>query len=483
MYFKVEKRIIAGMTRDRSMLQTVSRLLCLGGIGSFILTSTAHSLAASQLPPVPEKSREKTQLPLLFVGQRQKEVGNILEGDKPVIEWVLENRGSSDLVIERTHATCGCTVVKLSEEDKTIPPGGSITIQARFDSTGRRGNQSKSVDVYSNDPIEPTLKLRFSATVEAVFEVTPPSVVNLRGIRRGETSRTTIDFLPAPGRRRLKILSIYLPSAAPLTLSHTPFESEGLWGERVSLRVPEQVALGPLNVRATIKLEVDGLERERIVSIRGQIASDLTWQPRVIDSTRRPSRPGKEFAPVTIRASEGIPFDIVSANAGPLFDVDVKAVRRGKPRTQYHVILKLRDDAAPGPFGASLEIRTSSLDQPIIRVPVYGLVSSPIEVEPSIIVLRQDGTPAGSRRRVKIQAWPQVVLRISQLQCNHEAVTVSLDPEANQRYPHIRFINVELTGKLPPGKHNLVLSVTMNLKQGQVDRSRTLDIPVVIEAP
>jgi len=42
----------------------------------------------------------------------------------------------------------------------------------------------------------------------------------------------------------------------------------------------------------------------------------------------------------------------------------------------------LRDDARPGPFGETLRIKTGSLDQPFIEVPVFGIVAARIKMEP-----------------------------------------------------------------------------------------------------
>ena len=71
----------------------------------------------AQLPPRPaDVDRDADPQPQLYVAQRSLDLGEVLEGDKVTITWQLENRGSADLVIDRTAASCGCTVVQLADD-------------------------------------------------------------------------------------------------------------------------------------------------------------------------------------------------------------------------------------------------------------------------------------------------------------------------------------------------------------------------------
>ena len=442
----------------------------------------AVPIVAAQLPPVPGKAGADTeQKPQLLVAQRLHDLGTILEGGKPTVRWLLENRGNADLIIQRARASCGCTAVKLTEEQKVIPPGGSLELEAEFDSKGRRGAQSKSVTVYSNDPIEPTLTLKFTAKVRFLYEIKPAGLVNLRAVRRGQTAARTIDVFPGSGQKSVEILDLQVPNDSPLSFRYEPFEAGGGTGQRIHMTVGEHVSIGRLTAKATIKLSVDGVERERAVSIRGEVIGDLTWLPKVVDATRQPSRRGKRLAPVTIRSTDKMPFDILEADAGPLFDVAFEPVKNAPKRTQYSVFLTLRNDAPSGPFGTTLEVRTSSLDQPVVMVPVFGIVAASIKVEPPVILLRQDGTPAGTHRRVKLQVLPQVKLDISEITCDppwRDAVTARVDWEASSRYQHIRYLDVRLNGELPEGTHQTALRLTTN-----IEGAERLELPVIIDVP
>lgn len=432
---------------------------------------------AGQLPPTPTGTGgEAAPRPQLFVAQRSQELGTIIEGDKATVTWMLENRGNADLVIERTSSSCGCTVVQLAENEKVIAPGGSLTLKADFDSTNRREAQAKTVSVHSNDPAEPELRLDFKAKVELLFELEPAGMLNLRTIRRGATGQKGLDIFPGPERKTLTIHSIEIQDDAPLSFQSEPLESRGRAGQRVRFTVNESASLGALNAFAKIRLSVDGVDRERSFPIRGEIVADLTWLPKVIDATRQTSLPGKRLTPMTLSSTEKTPFDVLNAAAGPLFDVNIEPNKVLTPRTEYTVMLTLREDAPPGPFGTMLDIRTTSLDQPMVSIPVFGIVAATLEVDPPMVLLRDDGTPNGVRRRVKIQAPTTTALDITEVTCDKPAVSVAVDREASSRYRHIRFLDVQLSGKLPPGTHQTALHLVTNIAG-----SERLEIPVTIE--
>ncbi|MBI4717096.1 MAG: DUF1573 domain-containing protein [Planctomycetes bacterium] len=438
------------------------------------------STAFAQLPPTPPEGRPQAAepKPRLFVAERIKDLGKLIDGDKATIRWRLENQGTADLVIERTQAACGCTVVQLREEEKVIRPGSVLELTAEFDSTKRRGEQAKTVVVHSNDPIEPALKLEFKAEVEALVELDPQDVVNLRNVQRGATSPQTLSVMPGGKQREVEVLGLDVPAGAPITYAVEPLGDASRPGGRIRFTVTEAAPLGRLAVDAKLKVRVDGTELDRPVLIRGEVVSELTWQPKVVDATRVPSNRGKALAPVLLQSPTKVPFDVLEVSAGPLLSATFEETQKAQARTEYLVKVTVRDDAPAGPFAAMLGVRTSCLDQPLIEIPVYGMVAAPVEIEPPLLLLRQDGSPVGSRRRMKLQAATDQSLELGEMVCDEPAVQARVDSVASAPYRHLRFVDVELNGRVPPGTHRTVLRVSTNVRGAE-----RLDIPVVIEAP
>ncbi len=446
-------------------------------MASLVLTTWAMG----QLPPVPKTAPSGgPDEPNLLVAQRFYDLGTMIEGDKTNVSWLLENRGQAPLVIESTKSTCGCTVVSLTDDQKMIAPGATFELQASFDSTGRHDVQNKSVKVYSNDPREPTLELSFTVKVESLYRIDPRGIVNLRAIRRGALAERTIDLIPTSPDKPIKLLAIDCAKTAQILFKQEPLETPTGPGVRIRMTVGNDLALGKLSTNVTLRVDVGGIQRERLVRLRADIIGDLTWHPKVLDSTRHSSIRGKRFAPIIVKSTNKSRFDILSASVEPpnLFDVSFEP---GPPRLKphkYSVVITLRDDAPAGPYGATIIVETSSLDQPTIRIPTFGIVAPTIEVEPSIIVLRADGTDVGRRRRLTVRVPPQVTLDITGVSSSLSAVTATIDREANARYHHLCFLNISLDGTLPKGEHRGVLTLTTN-----IDGARKIEVPIRIDVP
>lgn len=89
--------------------------------------------------------------------------GDMKQGDKKEYTFNLTNDGKSDLQIRNVRSSCGCTAVAPAK--KVVAPGETVPIKVTFDSRGKRGRQSKSITVITNDPKNPTSTLRISSNI------------------------------------------------------------------------------------------------------------------------------------------------------------------------------------------------------------------------------------------------------------------------------------------------------------------------------
>ena len=95
--------------------------------------------------------------------EKTYDFGDMNQGDKKEYTFTLKNDGKSDLIIRNVRTSCGCTAVAPSK--KVIAAGESAPIKVAFDSRGKRGRQSKSITVITNDPKTPTTILRISSNI------------------------------------------------------------------------------------------------------------------------------------------------------------------------------------------------------------------------------------------------------------------------------------------------------------------------------
>ncbi|HKI88969.1 MAG TPA: DUF1573 domain-containing protein [Draconibacterium sp.] len=101
--------------------------------------------------------------PIAKFSEKIHDFGDITQGDKKEYTFMLANDGKSDLIIRNVRSSCGCTAV--APATKVIAAGESAPIKVTFDSRGKRGRQSKTITVITNDPKNPTTMLRISSNV------------------------------------------------------------------------------------------------------------------------------------------------------------------------------------------------------------------------------------------------------------------------------------------------------------------------------
>ncbi|HNQ22409.1 MAG TPA: DUF1573 domain-containing protein [Phycisphaerae bacterium] len=458
------------------------------------VTWVGVGVGLAQLPPTPPPEQPVEQAPKLVVAERIVELGLIYAGDKKTATWVLRNEGTADLVIEKTQASCGCTLVQLTDEQKTLPSGRTLELKAEFDTTGRRGTERKTVTVYSNDPQEPKLVLTFNAEVKALYEVNPRSALMVQQVRRGQAVTQALDVFPPEAGYTVQVAKITFESAVPLAYRIEPAPQGQLPGQRVRFQVADDAPLGNVSGVAVLHLTVTGpsdgagepagaprtWERQHKVMLRGEIVGDLIVNPVVINpyAARQRLLRGQSLEPVRIASTDKSPFDILGVEAGPLLETTVEMAQNRLPRVEYLVTPRIRQDAKPGPFGTLMTVRTSSIDQPLIQVPVFGIIMPLVDVEPQLVLLRQDGTPAGTQRRVKLLADPREALEVASATCANAAVQVEQEPLTPESQPHLRYLNVRLVGKVAAGRHEATLVVQTNIKDAE-----RLEVPVTIVVP
>lgn len=119
------------------------------------------STISEYFPPMTDE--EKANAPRLAITDRLQDLGPIREGDQQVAEFVLTNHGRTTLNIRKIKSNCACFVADLPKND--IKPGKSVTLKATFNATNRKGNQNKSITIYSNDPIDPVQVVSIKASI------------------------------------------------------------------------------------------------------------------------------------------------------------------------------------------------------------------------------------------------------------------------------------------------------------------------------
>ena len=97
--------------------------------------------------------------------------GSIPANSKVEHDFILTNKGKSDLYVRKVSASCGCTVVQPSKT--IVPPGDSTVINVTYNTQGRSGADKKAITVITNDPRKSKSILWIRALVENTQPQTP----------------------------------------------------------------------------------------------------------------------------------------------------------------------------------------------------------------------------------------------------------------------------------------------------------------------
>lgn len=107
--------------------------------------------------------------PQMSFTKLEHDFGTIKEGEKVETFFTFVNTGEAPLTITNASGSCGCTVPEFPKEP--IKPGGTGKMKVSFDSSGKPGNQQKSVNITCN-----TEKGSEVLTIKA--NVTPKAATN-----------------------------------------------------------------------------------------------------------------------------------------------------------------------------------------------------------------------------------------------------------------------------------------------------------------
>lgn len=102
--------------------------------------------------------------PKLTLEKSQYDFGTVAEGKIAEAKIIFKNEGKAVLNINDIKTSCGCTAALLSS--KTLEPGKSGTLRIELDTSGREGKLTRTVTLYSNDPIDPNQTVTLFVNIE-----------------------------------------------------------------------------------------------------------------------------------------------------------------------------------------------------------------------------------------------------------------------------------------------------------------------------
>ena len=130
---------------------------------------------------------KSVQPPQISIADEEWDFGKVKPGTQSLHKFIITNKGTEDLIIERVWASCGC--VKTSISNNRILPGNSADLQAIFNTAGYVGILEKIIYIRSNDPEVPEKKINVKVEIEHQFMPkinTPSTEWNMGLVSQGD---------------------------------------------------------------------------------------------------------------------------------------------------------------------------------------------------------------------------------------------------------------------------------------------------------
>lgn len=108
----------------------------------------ADKVKAENVEAASERDAQEVYYPTMDFEVKNHDFGTINEGD--VVEHIFKftNNGKAPLVITSARGSCGCTVPSYPKE--AVQPGESGEMLVKFNSRGRKNQQTKTVTITAN---------------------------------------------------------------------------------------------------------------------------------------------------------------------------------------------------------------------------------------------------------------------------------------------------------------------------------------------
>ena len=266
----------------------------------------------------------------------------------------IKNTGDADLAITRVKASCGCTAVTSSKN--SIPPGEDAYVEARFTLKGRRGKQSKSITVESNDPATPRLRLWLKGEIVTELAM-QPRYINFSQVHKDVGATQTVDLVSLrPGIRITQVKSDSTnfaaridPDGRGLTIRTVPPIKEGFARARMVVHTDHPESLyTDVNMVAVVVGDLNVVPRELILRSSQPASRRLALMVRPFGNT-----------PFTITRVD-VPQEGVSPTTMPLANGSISVILAG-----------IRPDNALN--GQVITLHTDLPSAPLLSVPIRVL--------------------------------------------------------------------------------------------------------------
>ncbi len=296
----------------------------------------------------------------------EHDFGEIFRGNKVVHVYKFENKGKSELKIDKVRSSCGCTAAVISS--KNIEPGKFGELKVTFNTQSYNGKVSKNVTVYSNDPDTPKHVLKLTGVVIEEVAVQPKRV-NISKVVKGLGSTINLSVKSLTDLK-LKIKKIESTNKNVEVNFKKNKDNKTKDEYIVTVALKKDTDYGRVN--GNLFIFTNSKNQEKItVPFYGEVIGDFAVYPPkisygIVDK-------GREIAYPVFVTAYNKDVKIERLEVTPEF-VEAEMTESKNRKKTSKILVSLKKNAPEGKIKGELRIFTNSKKQSQINVPVIGMV-------------------------------------------------------------------------------------------------------------
>ncbi len=289
--------------------------------------------------------------------------GTVLSGPQVRHVFTVRNTGKSELIIGRVLPSCGCTAAAPSRT--RLAPGESAEIPVTVNTRLLAGPAADTVEIVTNDPVQPTLTLRINGYIREQVAATPKSI-DFGKLMRGTAASREVTLTPS-APRGFKVGAISNSNSQIRAERSARGGSQG--AVLLDVKLLPSMPVGPFY--DTVKVQTN--RAPVMIDVFGTITGDLGVDPPQVSFGIVPHRQGAlRIARLENRGPHAVKvLSIASSNRSVRADVEPV-----KPGELYKIKVVLRRNTPDGQLRGNLTIRTDDPEQPSLIIPYYAIVGS-----------------------------------------------------------------------------------------------------------
>ena len=288
----------------------------------------------------------------------------------------LKNEGTSELRIVNVTKSCTCAGAVVGK--KNLAPGESTEVEARFETRTFKGAVSKVLQVISNDPVSPRLRLTVRGRVTPPFWLSPQdlNLGQLRKVVGTEKGREFRLIMARNTKLQIKKISSSHPllSIVPVPGPNGELERERADGSR---EIVYRASLAPgypvglLQEIITIRTDIAASPVSSL-KVGGNVLGEVSLTPRTFNLGRVKQGEGASRDVVLSKAGQpDLKIEALSVSAPDIFDVSYKEIEKGR---RFKITVALKDGVARKYHRGKLTIRTNCTGEKIQKAWFYVIV-------------------------------------------------------------------------------------------------------------